>query len=261
MLPARFVPTRRAPRRNTWKDVSRLYTSSDSSVEETRQHLRELLRETAQSVAVVTSLLPTAESNNPQHPHSPTPRPAYHGATLSSFTSIALDPLPLVAFSLRVPSRMASALRTRADKYKALTAAHLVINVLSAIQPHLAERFARPDLYSRPFEDSEVHWTPSEDGLPIISGALGALSCSLVGPPLPLTDLRWMGKKPMSDGNVEAQELAGGGGLASELFIARVLRIERVPPPESDGNDDGLRTLPLLYHRRQYATVCDLEKP
>ncbi|KIJ05597.1 hypothetical protein PAXINDRAFT_93251, partial [Paxillus involutus ATCC 200175] len=185
----------------------------------------------------------------------------YHGATLSSFSSIALDPLPLVAFSLRVPSRMASALRARADKHEALTAAHLVINVLSAGQPHLAERFARPDLHPRPFEDSEVQWTTSEDGLPILSGALGALSCSLVGPPLPLTDLRWMGREPMSDGNAEVQELAGGGGLASELFIARVLRVERVPPPEGDGSDDGLRTLPLLYHRRRYATVCDLEKP
>ncbi|KIJ06270.1 hypothetical protein PAXINDRAFT_92265, partial [Paxillus involutus ATCC 200175] len=187
MLSARFAPTKRVPRRNTWQDLSRFYTSYSSTVEETRQHLRELLRETAQSVAVVTSLLPT-ESKHPQHPHS-TIRSAYHGATLSSFSSIALDPLPLVAFSLRVPSRMASALRARADKHEALTAAHLVINVLSAGQPHLAERFARPDLHPRPFEDSEVQWTTSEDGLPILSGALGALSCSLVGPPLPLTDL------------------------------------------------------------------------
>ncbi|KAF8834881.1 hypothetical protein BDN67DRAFT_975680 [Paxillus ammoniavirescens] len=260
MLLARFAPTKRIPRRNTWQDIFRLYSSSSPSVEEARQHLRELLRETAQSVAVVTSLLPTAENKNTQRPHSPT-RPAYHGATLSSFSSIALDPLPLVAFSLRVPSRMASALRARADKHKAPTAAHLVINVLSAGQPHLAERFARPDLYPRPFEDSEVQWTTSEDGLPILLGALGALSCSLVGPPLSLTDLRWMGREPMSDGNAEVQELASGGGLASELFIARVLRVERVPPSEYDGSDDVLRTLPLLYHRRQYATVCDLERP
>lgn len=35
----------------------------------------------------------------------------YHGATLTSFTSLTLHPYPLVAFSLRLPSRMADCLR------------------------------------------------------------------------------------------------------------------------------------------------------
>ncbi|KAF9219737.1 hypothetical protein BS17DRAFT_788692 [Gyrodon lividus] len=259
MLSARFASIKCVPRLKTWRGLLCLHTTSSSSIDKTRQHLRELLRETAQSVAVVTSFLPTTESNNSQCSQPPN-LPAYHGATLSSFSSIALDPLPLVAFSLRVPSRMASALRARADKNKALNAAHLVINVLSAAQPHLAEWFARPDLHPRPFEDSEVQWTLSGDGLPVLSGALGALSCSLVGTSLPLADLRWLGRELIPAEVAEVQQVTGDGGLASELFIARVLRVERVPPAASDGNGEELRTLPLLYHRRQYATVCDLAK-
>jgi len=41
-------------------------------------------------------------------PESPS---AYHGATLSSFTSLTLHPYPLVAFSVRLPSRLADYLR------------------------------------------------------------------------------------------------------------------------------------------------------
>jgi hypothetical protein len=40
---------------------------------------------------------------------------SYHGATLSSFSSIALQPEPLVSFSLRLPSRLAGALRLGQD--------------------------------------------------------------------------------------------------------------------------------------------------
>ncbi|KAG6329480.1 hypothetical protein ID866_9609, partial [Astraeus odoratus] len=97
----------------------------------------------------------------------------YHGATLSSFTSIALDPYPLVAFSLRIPSRMATALNSHVDQARAempgLISAHMVINILSAPQADLAVKFSRADLHPRPFEDPDVHWTKSEDGLPILS--------------------------------------------------------------------------------------------
>ncbi|KIJ65182.1 hypothetical protein HYDPIDRAFT_131543 [Hydnomerulius pinastri MD-312] len=178
-----MLPTaRRVTNRNAIKGFRSLNACASSSTEKTRKHLRELLRETAQSVAVVTSLLPLAESANGtglKHARLHT-EAAYHGATLSSFSSIALDPFPLIAFSLRIPSRMASALSLHTEGVKSLNAAHLVVNVLSAAQFHLAERFARPDLHPRPFGDSKLQWTQSEDGLPILSGALGALSCSLM---------------------------------------------------------------------------------
>ena len=225
----------------------------------TRDLLRELLRETAQSVAVVTARLP-------DRARRPSSTPTYHGATLSSFTSIALDPLPLVAFSLRVPSRMASALNTHVVPSSSPAPAHLIINILSAAQPHLADRFARPDLHPRPFADPHVHWTPSQDGLPILSGALGALSCRLVCPSVPLAHLGEPHARAFDDapdvegegqggGEGQVSQASAGTGLASELFIARVLRVERVPLPEDDERDAGLYRLPLLYHRRRYTTV------
>ena len=242
-------------------------SSVHTAISSTRDGLRTLLRETAQSVAVVTALLPAS-------PSAPASAPTYHGATLSSFTSIALDPLPLVAFSLRVPSRMASALNGRVHVQplppspSLSSPAHFVINILSAAQPHLADCFARPDLHPRPFEDPRVRYTTSQDGLPVLSGALGALSCRLVGPSLPLSHLRESHvyalddePKLVQEEGGEVQQVAGGIGLASELFIARVLRVERVPLSEDEERGASeLHSLPLLYHRRRYTTVGDRSK-
>jgi hypothetical protein len=52
----------------------------------TRDWLLALLRKTAQSVAVITSFMPPGISKDNGI--------AYHGVTLSSFTSIAMDPHP-----------------------------------------------------------------------------------------------------------------------------------------------------------------------
>ncbi|WWC64090.1 uncharacterized protein I303_106697 [Kwoniella dejecticola CBS 10117] len=65
--------------------------------------LREVMRNVAQPVAIAVTSVPL-ESN--LHGKS-----KYHGATLTSFTSLTLYPHPLVAFSLRLPSRMADCLR------------------------------------------------------------------------------------------------------------------------------------------------------
>lgn len=206
--------------------------SGDDAV---RHDLRALLRETAQPVAIVTALMPDA--------HRPSSADAaahtrFHGATLSSFSSIAMDPAPLVAFSLRLPSRMAAALRA--------PPARLVVNVLAAAQAPLAVRFSRPDLHPAPF--AGVPHRLTREGLPVLDGALGALSCVLVAPPWPLHDLPALlrGEHP---GDVQWD----GEGVASELFIARVTRVEKVSEDPSKS--------PLLYHRRAYATTIDLPAP
>lgn len=248
-------------RRNlSWRSreyIRCIATPSSADTEHTREQLRQLLRETAQSVAVVTTLVPSdprVDTNKKEcrKLHDGIGG-VYHGATLSSFTSIAFDPLPLVAFSLRIPSRMATALNTHVHNVSGTNAAHMVINILSAAQPHLAVKFSRPDLHPRPLEDPDVQWTKSEEGFPILSGALGALSCTLISRSLPLGDLRWVpGRHPSA-------QVEGYGGFTSELFIARVSRVERVPwVEEQTGENDRLRTLPLLYHRRKYATVCHI---
>lgn len=204
--------------------------------------LRALLRDTAQPVAVVTSLMP------PAHRTSAAPHARFHGATLSSFTSIALDPHPLVAFSLRIPSRMATTLRNAHADPAWPAATHLVVNILSAAQARVAVRFARVDLHPRPFE--EVAYSLTEEGLPVLDGALGALSCNLVSSSWPLHDL-----ESLRHGRRETDAMWEGDGVASELFIAQVARVEAVKYPADD--EESLRT-PLIYHRRAYVTTCEI---
>ena len=136
-----------------------------------KHDLRELLRETAQPVAVVTSRSFGT---------------TFHGATLSSFTSIAMDPYPLVSFSLRIPSRMATSLTS--SYLTSPKVSYMVINILSAAQADVAVRFSRPDLHKDPFVSTPYHLT--EEGLPVIEGSLGALSCTLVTRSWPLQPLR-----------------------------------------------------------------------
>ncbi|WWC91276.1 uncharacterized protein L201_006219 [Kwoniella dendrophila CBS 6074] len=65
--------------------------------------LREVMRNVAQPVAVAVTSVPSTSTLYGKS--------KYHGATLTSFTSLTLYPFPLVAFSLRLPSRMADCLR------------------------------------------------------------------------------------------------------------------------------------------------------
>ncbi|WVQ81418.1 hypothetical protein IAT38_003542 [Cryptococcus sp. DSM 104549] len=87
--------------------VSRVPTQSRSLTSSTAADpamlLREVMRNVAQPVAVAVASVPPS---SPLHGVA-----AYHGATLTSFTSLTLHPTPLVAFSLRLPSRMADCLR------------------------------------------------------------------------------------------------------------------------------------------------------
>lgn len=201
-----------------------------------RQQLRELLRHTAQPVAVVTSLMRSKNA----------PEPPFHGATLSSFASIAMDPYPLISFALRIPSRMASSLKSvQQDE-----ASHMVINLLSAEQASLAVKFSRADLHPKPF--LSVPYTLTQEGLPVLEGSLGAISCQLVTAAVPLHKLDYSGNKTSGEDASHSEKM-----VYSELFIARVVRVEKVETIE--GDDEHPRTLPLLYHRRGY-TSCQTGK-
>lgn len=224
------------------------------------QQIRSLLRETAQPVAVVTSFMPGSEndaSSSSSHPASSAS--PFHGATLSSFTSISMAPHPLVAFALRVPSRMATSLSALAHKRSHSQPSHMIINLLSASQAHVALKFSRPDLHPHPFD--ELSWSQTREGLPILHGSLGALSCRVVGEAWPLSNLEALerGSTRIEEGRRE-EEPWSGDGVASELFIARVLRVEDVPP-DRDSLDGGPQALPLLYHRQGYTTITDALAP
>ena len=200
-----------------------------------KHDLRILLRNVAQPVAVVTTFMRAggdSESTNA----------TFHGATLSSFTSIAMDPYPLISFALRIPSRMAISLDAAAsDSLQDPSApSHMVVNLLSAQQASIAIKFSRPDLHPQPFES--VAYKLTEEGIPMLDGSLGALSCKLVSGAIPLHDLDLL-RNGDSRGAVLRKE-----DVASELFIARVLRVESMSE----------RTLPLVYYRRSYTTCRDV---
>ena len=72
----------------------------------------------------------------------------------------------------------------------------------------------------------------------MLDGSLGALSCKLVSKAIPLHNLDFL-RSGDSKGAVLRKE-----DVASELFIARVLRVESTSE----------RTLPLVYYRRSYTT-------
>ena len=166
-----------------------------------------------------------------------------------------MSPHHLVAFSLRVPSRMATTLA----RLPSAASSHMVINLLAAPQARVASLFSRPDVHPRPFEDPGVQWSLSPDGFPMLHGCLGALSCRVVGAPWPLNDLAALGDnlKHPAEGAVDAVHM---GDVQSELFIAQVIRVEDVPQAE-DPVDDTLRTLPLVYHRQGYTTTSERLTP
>ncbi|RPD64467.1 hypothetical protein L226DRAFT_552293 [Lentinus tigrinus ALCF2SS1-7] len=229
------------------RKCARHITTDASAV---RDQLRALLRDTAQPVAVVTALMdPSIPASHP-HPHAhPNPsasKSKFHGATLSSFSSISMDPHPLVAFSLRIPSRMATSL-TSAHSSTSLPS-HMVINILSERQEATAVRFSRPDMHPEPFVG--LPHTLTQEGLPVLDGSVGALSCRLVAASWPLHDLESLTEGGAGKDGKEWE----GEGVASELFIAQVVRVERTLP-------EGEAARPLLYHRRGYVTTQPIESP
>jgi flavin reductase (DIM6/NTAB) family NADH-FMN oxidoreductase RutF len=88
-----------------------------------------------------------------------------HGLTVSSFTSVSLDP-PLVLICL---GHAVSAIH----HFRA--ASHFGINILAEDQRALSERFARKG-HDR-FEG--VAWHAGQTGVPLLPGALAAIECAV----------------------------------------------------------------------------------
>ena len=88
-----------------------------------------------------------------------------HGLTVSSFTSVSLDP-PLILICLGHAVSVIDAFRS---------ASYFGINVLSENQRDLSERFARKG------EDrfTGVAWERGETGVPLIPGVLAAIECAV----------------------------------------------------------------------------------
>ncbi|MEO8594712.1 MAG: flavin reductase family protein [Candidatus Solibacter sp.] len=88
-----------------------------------------------------------------------------HGLTVSSFTSVSLDP-PLILICLGHAVSVIHHFRT---------ASHFAINVLGENQRPLSDHFARKG-HDR-FEG--VPWTAGMTGAPLLSGALANMECAV----------------------------------------------------------------------------------
>jgi flavin reductase (DIM6/NTAB) family NADH-FMN oxidoreductase RutF len=87
-----------------------------------------------------------------------------HGLTVSSFTSVSLDP-PLVLVCIAHSTTSIDAFRR---------AKHFGVSVLAADQKEISDRFARKG--QDRFEG--VGWAPGECGVPLLSGALATFECA-----------------------------------------------------------------------------------
>lgn len=193
--------------------------------------MRDLMAHSVQNVAIVTTRM-----EEEAHEHGGSTPPLYHGATISSFSSVAMHPYPTVAFSLRLPSRLAVALRITKNRHCYPAIPHMTINFLSLLQAGLAHKFSRPDLFPSPF--SNTRFALTKEGQPLLHNSLGTISCTV------LRSFR-----------LDFHEPQGFEEGTSEMFIARVVRIEQKKDIECIGS--GLNA-PLVYYRRLYGTV-DME--
>jgi flavin reductase (DIM6/NTAB) family NADH-FMN oxidoreductase RutF len=88
------------------------------------------------------------------------------GLTVSSFTSVALDP-PLVLVCI---SRLSS------SHDRLIAAGQFAISVLSALQEHVARRFARQPSGGR-FD--EFPWWAAPSGNPVLEGSTAWVDCEI----------------------------------------------------------------------------------
>jgi len=144
----------------------------------------------------------------------------------------------------------------------------LVINILSSTQSKHALMFSRPDLHPTPFANPDITITLSDEGLPVLEGSLGALSCRLVGQGIPLHDMEYLASvsnygRTSTNWDDKGGQIAAGhkgrqhsavsnnGIPSSVLFIAQVMRIEASAPTAA---------MPLVYFRQKF-TSCDPSCP
>ncbi|KAL9938136.1 hypothetical protein V8E36_002759 [Tilletia maclaganii] len=244
------------------------------------------MRQVAQPVAVITAHLPPSSSPSANEEHRP---PLVHGATVSSFTTISMNP-PLVAFSLRSPSRLANALQSHPasssssnddPQRKRPRKAHFLINLLYHHQADIAAAFARPGLHPLIFdpaaarlrtasssstpppsmrggnsEDLDIAAYPSShtlDNVPALRGSMSALACRLafkLDLGVAAADHSRRVSGEEEEGPAE-DAVVGERSLSSELFVARVCAVER---EEASAGQQEERD-PLVYCRHKFWTI------
>ncbi|KAI7904371.1 flavin reductase like domain-containing protein [Cokeromyces recurvatus] len=140
------VTTRLVPFRHYY--LLRYFTTNKRVIED----VRGIMRKVPQPVVVVTT-------SKPDEPHQ------RRGITVGSFTSICLNPEPLVSFCVRTPSRASKLLHSSGS---------MVLNMLAHEQVQQSVAFSSPN--SEQFKDIPFYDDPIT-GLPVLMGTLGAMHC------------------------------------------------------------------------------------
>ena len=109
------------------------------------------------------------------------------------------------------------------------------------------------------FKRSSTHYRLNADGIPILDGSLGALTCRLVSAAVPLYDRAYLKALGVDEPPEAVIPKLQSGGVISELFVAEVLRVEE-STALYEGQDD-LQSLPLLYHRQAFTTILPPPTP
>lgn len=139
---------RSCPSRNAFS-ISKFYFSTGNGVIE---DVRGIMRKVPQPVVVVT----TSKPDDPNY---------RRGITVASFTSVCLNPEPLVSFCVRIPSRASELLHSSGS---------MVLNMLSHEQVQQSVAFSSPS--ADQFKDIPFFDDP-QTGLPVLMGTVGAMHC------------------------------------------------------------------------------------
>ena len=217
------------------------------------QGIRRVMRGAAQPIAIVSAFVPN-ENKEPE---------GIHSTTLSSFTTVSLAP-PLVAFSIRQPSRMADALRAGVtipvdgEKFNPQFSKkpHFLIHILSETQSELSNFFARPGATpyalngptdpAHPFNTYPMIPSQSVKGQLVPAEAIGSLACSLVYQ-LDLSSADLHGTTEFQDGCKITSE------NGSALFLGQIHAVEQSDiTHETDAC--GTRR-PLAYWHQKYCSL------
>lgn len=118
------------------------------------EDVRGIMRKVPQPVVVVT----TNKPDDPNH---------RRGITVGSFTSVCLNPEPLVSFCVRTPSRASDVLHSSGN---------MVLNMLAHEQVQQSVAFSSPS--QDQFKDIPFYDDPIT-GLPVLMGTLGAMYCQV----------------------------------------------------------------------------------
>jgi flavin reductase (DIM6/NTAB) family NADH-FMN oxidoreductase RutF len=217
---------------------------SSSSSLQLQTLMRSLMRRVAQPVSVLT-VKPSLTSSTPDRLPSLPPPPegstthSILGATLSSLSSVSLQPFPTISFALRIPSRAADALGFPPNRKEKGKGNEFEVDLLCEHQEKEAIIFAGDKIEKVSMGNDMIEQTFRT----MRRGSLGWLKCRVVQR-IPIVELK---EEETVEFDPEKGTEAWG---TSHLFLARVLEVHENKPFAQH-----LSERPLVYWKHQFTGV------